>query len=339
MPFIVTEKNLKKIFAEHLQPDENALVVTMSGARGVLGITDKNRVIHSNFPFFGKSKIKEEYYISEIFSCECTQKSQYTMILTIDVKGEKKKYSSTITPMVDSKSLANQFATIILEQNRNARPSYLDSDEEIVEQFATKKFNFKISNKHIFQFDKSNKLEQKTDLSDYTLFDFYPGKMDSTYLYFETKDGSKQLHNIAISNNSYAASKDNNPDDLVRTIYQQIEEAGKFPYPSYLQSEYLVTTLRAGTSKLGAVNPSHVLKLTENRLIDLKISKDGNLEPTIEIDLNTIANAKFVRHRGETSGGSIHEIKLTLNDKTKHKYTLTEQHNKELNKLKEVINA
>ena len=75
MPLAFKQANMKKVFQEHLQTGENALVVMMSGARGVLGITDQNRVIQTNFPFWGKSKIKEEYYLSDIFSCDCRQKT------------------------------------------------------------------------------------------------------------------------------------------------------------------------------------------------------------------------------------------------------------------------
>lgn len=343
MPFIVTEKNLQKVFAEHLHAGENALVVTMSGARGVLGITDQNRIIHSNFPFFGKPKIKEEYTISEIFSCECTQKNQYTMTLLIDVRGEKKKYNSTISPMVDSKTLANKFAAIILQQNRNARPDYLDSDEDIVEQFSTKKQNVKITNKNIIQFNKDNELVQKTALPEYTLFDFYPGKMDSTNLYFETKKGTKQLYNIGITRHSLLVRDDNNPDNLIANIYQILqksgEKSGEIHSPEYLKGETLLATLRAGTSKMGAINPSHVLKLTETALIDLKINDDGKLEPTLSIDLNSIDSAKFIRHRGETAGGSIHEIKLVMNDKSKHKYALSGQYIDEISQLQNLIDG
>jgi hypothetical protein len=335
MPFIVTEKNLQTVFAEHLNPAEQALVVTMCGARGVLGITDQNRVIQCNFPFFGKSKIKDEYTISEIFSCESIQKNQYTMTLIVDVKGEKKKYNSTISPMVDSKALANKFAAIIVKQNGNARPSYLDSDEEIVQQFASKKNHYTVTNKRLLQFNSDNELELKTNLSEFCLFDYYPGKMESLYLIFKTKGGN--IQQININNYSTLSIDSARGENLVDALYQLFAKNNTSIKPSYLNGEELITTLRAGTSKMGAINPSHILKLTEKRIIDLKIQKDGQLTPNHSIDLSELNSTKIIRHRGETTGSGIYEIKITLHDKTKHTYALGEQQTLELNKFRAVI--
>ena len=337
MPFIVTDKNLQKVFAEHLQAGENALVVIMSAVRGVLGITDQNRIIHSNFPFFGKAKIKEEYYISDISSCECTQKNQYTMILTLDVKGESKQYNSIISPMVDSKSLVNKFAALVLEKNGNTRPSYLDIDEDTVEQFSTKQHNMKITNRNIFKFDKNNKLVGKTALEEFTVFDFYPGKMDSTNLYFETKKGEKHLYNIGISRHSYVLSKDNNPDELIKNIYHAIQEVGNKSNPEYLQEEKLLATMRAGTSKMGSINPSHVLKLTITRLMDFNINHEGKLELQLTVNLNSIDTSNIVRHPGQNSESAIYEIKITMKDKSKHKYALSGQYKEEIKQLKKIV--
>lgn len=337
MPFIVTEKNLQKVFAEHLNPAEQALVVTMSGARGVLGITDQNRVIHTTFPFFGKSKIKEEFMISDIVSCECTQKNQYTMTLSIDAKGEKKKYNSTISPMVDSKTLAQKFAAIIVEKNGNARPSYLERDEEIIEQFASKKNTFKISTKNLFQFNQNNELEKKTALTEIVLFDAYPGKMESQNLLFQYKDGIQSLINIDTNGYSFLQTESTNPQSLIETIEQLLKDAGSQSTPSYLNNEQLMATLRAGTSVFGAINPSHILKITDKRLLDLKIGDNGTLEPQLIIDLATIKSTKITRNIGETSGGAIYEIKIVLVDKSKHKYTATEQFNQQVAVLRELI--
>ena len=308
MPFIVTEKNLQKVFAEHLKSEENALVVTMSGARGVLGITDQNRIIHTNFPFFGKSKIKEEFMISDIFSCECTQKNQYTMTINIDAKGKKKTFNSTISPMVDSKVLAQKFAAIVLEKNGNARPSYLDSNEEIIEQFASKKNTYKISNENLFQFNKNNELEKKTKLTEIVLFDSYPGKMESQNLLFQYKDGTQSLININTNGYSFLQTESTNPQSLFETIEKLLKDAGNHSKPDYLNREKLMATLRAGTSLFGAINPSHVLKITDKRLLDLKINGDVSLEVQLEIDLDSIKSTKITLNRSESSGGAIYEI-------------------------------
>ena len=337
MPFIVNNKNLQKVFAEHLQNDEKALVVTMSGARGVLGITDKNRIIHCNFPFFGQSKIKEEYYISDIFSCDVTQKGQYTMLINIDVKGEKKHYSSTISPMVDSKKLANEFADIIRSKNRNARPDYLAAEEEVLDQFVSKKQHYKVSNQHLFQFNKDNQLQQKIAWSEFRMFDFYPGKLESLNLYFTTKSGEQMLLNI--DDNGIISTAANNAAKLTDTIRQLLQQTGNNTQPEYQQGEQLLTTLRAGTSAMGAINPAHVLKLTDKRLVDLTVNKDGSLKLQESLDLTAIKSVKFNRIRGEVSGGSLHEIKLQMQDKSQHKYLASAFFINEINVLKEKLSA
>ena len=335
MPFIVTKNNLDKVFAEHLNTGEQALVVTMCGARGVLGITSQYRVIHTNFPFFGKSKIKEAYNIADVSSVECSQKNQYTMLLDLVVSGEKRQYSSTISPLVDSKTLANKFAEIILAQNTNARPDYLDDDEDIVEQFASKKNRYAITNKRFLQFNSDNELELKINLSEFCLFDYYPGKMESLYLIFKTK--GEDIHQININNYSTMSIDSANGLYLVDSIYQLFTKNNININPDYLNDEELITTIRAGASIMGAINPSHVLKLTQKHLIDLKIQKDGQLSPNLNIDLSEINSTKIVRHRGETTGGGIYEIKITLRDKTKHKYALGEQQILELNKFRAAL--
>ena len=337
MPFIVSEKNLNKVFNENLNAGEEALVVTMAGARGVLGITNQYRIIHTNFPFFGKSKIKEHYTVADVSSCECSQKNQYTMLLDLVVRGEKRQYSSTISPLVDSKGLANKFATIILQQNSNAKPEYLDDDEEIIEQFASKKNTYKISKKNLFQFNKTNELVKKTALSEIKLFDFYPGKMESMNLLFYYNDGTHSLINIDTNGYSFLQTESTNPMSLVDTIKRLLHDVGKQTTPDYLNNEKLIATLRAGTSIFGAINPSHILKVTDKRLLDLKVNDDARLEVQLEIDLARIKSTKITRNRGESSGGAIYEIKITLEDNTKHKYTTTEQFNQEVVILRELL--
>ena len=237
MPFIVSEKNLNKVFNEHLNAGEEALVVTMAGARGVLGITNQHRIINTNFPIFGKSKIKEHYTVADVSSCECSQKNQYTMLLDLVVRGEKRQYSSTISPLIDSKDLANKFAAIILEQNSNAKPEYLDDDEDIVEQFSSKKHRYIISGKNLFQFNKNNELEKKTALTEIALFDSYPGKIDSQNLLFEFKDGTQSLININTNGYSFLQTESTNPQNLFETIEQLLKDAGSHSRPDYLNSE------------------------------------------------------------------------------------------------------
>lgn len=155
MPLAVNEKNLKQVFESHLQPGEKSLAFVMAGARGVLGLTSNNRVIHSNFPFFGKAKILDEYYVSDIFSAQCSQTSAHTMMISIDAKGEKKKYKSTITPFVDSKAMANELIKIITEKNGNARPSYLDADEKVIENLPCKSASYTVTDKNLIKLNKS----------------------------------------------------------------------------------------------------------------------------------------------------------------------------------------
>jgi len=334
MPFVVNEKNLKKVFSEHLFPGEQALVVTMAGARGVLGITDQDRILHCNFPFFGKSKIKDKFYIADISSCECTQKNQHTMLLTFVVKGETKSYSSTISPFVDSKTLANSFASIILERNQNARAEYLDEDEDIIEHISTRENNFKITNKNIIQFSKDNELQEKTALSHYTVFDFYPGKMSSQYLYFESESGNKLLLNIGTSGELLSNESESSTHSLINKLYTLF---GNGVYPGYLNNEKLLATMRAGKSLMGAVNPSHILKLTSNRLIDLKISDVGSLEVTSTIILSEIEKLNVIRNRGQQSLSDIYELKIKLNDGTKIKYAMSAEYVDEIKVLQNNI--
>ncbi len=102
MPIAVTEKNLKKVFSEHLQEGENIEALTLVGARGTLGITNKGRIYRTNFPFWGKSKIIEEYKLSEVTSCDSQEKNSYTLLLSLVVNEKEKQYKVTITPLINS---------------------------------------------------------------------------------------------------------------------------------------------------------------------------------------------------------------------------------------------
>ncbi len=339
MPFIFSEKNMKQVFSEHLQMGEKALVVIMSGARGVLGITDKNRVYQTNFPFFGASKIKEEYYLSDIFSCECRQKNTYTMVLSLEVKGENKEYKSTITPAIDSKSLVNEFVALVTSKNRNARPSYLDSDEEIVDHISTKKNDYKITNKNMITFSKNGDMVRKRSLSEFSKFDFYPGKTDTTYLYFETQSGENQLLNIGTSSTSIVKFAGTDPEILTTKVYDLLQKHTNSPFPDYLNSENLICTIRAGTSLMGAVNPSHVLKLTDNRLLDLKPNQCGGLDVLSDIALSEIESSKVIRNKGNNYASDIYELKIRMKDNTKLKYTMGSQYKEAIDKITSQINS
>ena len=71
--------------------------------------------------------------------------------------------------------------------------------------------------------------------------------------------------------------------------------------------------------------------------MDLKVADNNQLETQLIIDLDRIKSSKITRNRGETSGGAIYEIKIKLEDGTKHKYTTTEQFNPEIAVIRELL--
>ena len=165
------------------------------------------------------------------------------MELNIDAKGQKKQYKSTITPSIDAKALMHKFVEIVMQKNSNARPSYLDSDEDIIEHISTKTNDYKITNKNIIKFSKKGDLEYNKPLSEITVFDYYPGKMDSTFLYFESKSSEPECLNIKSSSTAVVKFAGTDPKDLAQKIYSLLIQQGKSPYPNYLNNEKSLATL------------------------------------------------------------------------------------------------
>ena len=250
MPFFVTPNNLQKVFAQHLQSGEEALVVTMCGKRGIIAITSMQRVIRCTFPFFVKSKIKETYTTADISYCECSQIKPFYMQLNLLVRGEKKHYKSTISRLLDSKNLAKTFVAIVLKYKPNAKANYHDKDEDIVEQFATREQNIKLSQKNLFMFSLDNELESKIPLTDITHYDIYPGSLATTYFYFKTIQGNEVLLKCDTVRNQPLLTVNNNHQKVFADIHKLLARVNPNAVPSYLNNENIITSLCAGTSML-----------------------------------------------------------------------------------------
>ncbi len=339
MPLFVTHNNLQKVFAEHLRSGEETLVVTRCGARGILGITSMQRVIRCSFPFFGKSKIKEDYTIADISYCECSQIKPFHMQLNLLVRGKKKYYQSTISRLIDAITLDNTFVAIVLKYNPRAKASYLDKDEEILEQFATNKRNIKFSHKNVFMFSRDNELENKIPMANFTQFDIYPGKFASTYFYFKTLDGKESLIKFITVRNFPNLTLNNNHQKVFANVHKILTSVNPNAAPSYLQNEDIITALCAGTSVLNVMKSSHILKLTTNRLLDLSTNEDGSLRVNSEITLDEIKQLRVFRLGERYSRNNMREIKIVMQDRKKIKYILNGEFGEEVQQLKQYIHT
>lgn len=334
MPIFVTHKNLQKVFAQHLHSGEEALVVTKCGARGVLGITSMQRVIRCSFPFFGKSKIKENFTTADISYCECSQVKPFYMQLNLVVRGEKKHYKSNISRLIDAKTFANTFVATVLKFNPNAKADYLDKNEDIIEQYVTREQNIKFSQKNLFMFSLDNKLENKTPISDISQFDIYPGNLASTYFYFQTKDGSQRLLKFDTVRNQPNLTLHNNHKKIFANIHKLLTNVDPNTAASYLNNEEIITSLCAGTSMLNVMKSSHILKLTSRRLLDLSVNEEGSLRVESEIKLDEIKQLRVFRLSERSSSSSLREIKIVTLDNKKIKYIVSSQFKEELLQLK-----
>ncbi len=336
MPIAVTEKNLKKVFSEHLKNGETIKALTLAGARGSLGITSEGRIYQTNFPFWGKSKIIEEYKLSDITTCDSQQKNSYTLLLSLIVNGEEKSYKATITPLINTIDNVANFVKYVQSTNINTKPDYLDDDEEVLDTIHTKNNAWKVTNKNIIKLTTKRELVEKISLSNLKVLDFYPGKMSAVFLYFETQQGDKELLKISGSVIFMSNLSGVDPFEVIDKIYDLIKAQGENPYPPYIHDdETILATIRAGHSIMGLANPAHVLKLTNRRLIDLKPQKEGNLKIDKVIDLSEIKSAKFIKVRGEST--DYYELKIKMNDKEKHKFVMDYKYKYSINKIKEQI--
>jgi hypothetical protein len=161
--------------------------------------------------------------------------------------------------------------------------------------------------------------------------------MDAVYLYFETEQGDKELLKISGSAIFMANISGADPFEAIDKIYDLIRAQGHNPYPSYInEGETILATVRAGHSLMGLVNPAHVLKLTKDRLIDLKPNKEGKLEIDSIIQLSDVKSGKFTKVKGDA--GVHYEIKLKMNDKTKHKFVMDSKYEYSIERIRNEIN-
>lgn len=89
MPFFPTEDNLAKVLAGHLKPGET--VLGMVGVpRLILGLTPQ-RVLHSTFPVWSKSKVEFEAPVGEGTTIETHAKGSQGLTVLISHGGTTHK--------------------------------------------------------------------------------------------------------------------------------------------------------------------------------------------------------------------------------------------------------
>lgn len=268
-------------------------------------------------------------------------KNSYTLVLAITLKGEPKEYKITITPAYPASDKVNDFIKAVYAVKGDIRPEYLDDDEVVIDTILTKKGTIKVTDKNIIRLNKNDagilEVSEKMAMEELTVFDFYPGKMGALFLYFKNSAGDEDLLKISGGTKFMAGLGGNDPDEMIDQIYKQIKAHGNSPFPDYVNDgEEILATIRAAHSLMGAINPGHILRLTSNRLLDLKPTKNGDLELETEIQLGDIKSSKFTKSTGD-SGTVQYELKIKTDDQ-KYKFFMGGEFEYALEKVRTHLN-
>lgn len=346
MPLVLSKKKVKKVLTSLLKEKEeiDAILVTRGLNRSALVLTDQKRLLITDIPLVGHSRVKEEYHVDEIQGVDFFP-GFHVISLIIKVKEQtivvKLPLSLSRFPV---KEELEKFTVKIREMNPGARPEYMEKNENIVEIINVKQDLFKLTENHIFLFKPSGsktegwEINEKIPFQLIREFDYYPEAPDLLYFYIENERGDSRLYKIehpVLFFNEHTG--DHDPDLIVEKIFESLAPYRKKPAPSYLHDdEEVITTLRASDTVSGVVSQGIILRLTNKRLIDLNQEKQGRLYVKTEIDLGSIKNKTIKRHVGNRAGegGTVYYIlSIQLADNKTYEYWIDKEYMYAVNKL------
>ena len=339
MPLLASETNIKQVFSD-LSDDENFICYLRSGGwkRTIIVLTDRQKIILMSFPYFGKPAILRSIQVMSIKECDYLSNINFhNLYIAAEEGSELFKLPTNRTQQL------KPFFDNIFMNNTNAIPSYMEKDEIIMETIKTKTGHIRITDKNVYKLDKDNAIKgkviskEKIPLLSLQEFDYYPGKMDSLFIYMKKENGESELFKIGVFGSTASVVSDPDPDKMIEHLNHAMAAKGINLTPAYFtQGENTITTCRTAHSHVGIINPGIILRLTNKRILELKKESDGSLKLEQSIDLAAISKAKVTKHvrRNQNSVQSVSwEIKVQTNDGAAYKFWAADEWAYSVNKI------
>ncbi len=336
MPITATYKNAIKMISPHLDHEEKVLSILLSG-RTVLSLTSKKRLIFTSFPFFGISKITHNFDVNHITNFDFHHENAKVIInFNVNHKVYKIRISnSSIFPV--NEQFHNLFFYLYL-QNPKSKPFYLSENEILLDSLKTKNNIFKLTNKNIFIIVRTtegkNVIKEKTSLKDFNHLDFYPENNYTIKLFLEKDDFFSKV--ITISHHNFWLKEINitkNSDELYNHIKKMLNNQLS---PEYLnKNEITITTFKASKTQVGVLNPSIIIRFTNQRILELAPNKIGKPQILKETSFNQLVHADIIEHQSDTVTNFL--LKIQLKNGENYKIWLNDEYFYALEKIKDLL--
>lgn len=345
MPLGFTEKNAQEVVQTHMNPEGEQALAILPLTRKLLTITDRGRVLLVNFPIFGKSKVVKAFHAADITDFDYNSTGS-KIVVAFDAGNATETFKVIMTPFFNPPAEARKFEQALLTQNPGAKPRYFEPDETVVATTKTSQGLCKFTDKNIYLVEPSRRFKgrfevtSKTPLASVREFDFYPTAWDSLVLYFQLESGRTLTLKISSGTlmMSLLAGGRTDIDAVSKAILGAMEKHGARPRAPYLGDiENVITTLRVSQTRLGAISPGQLLRVTQYRMIELE--PDGTGKPQIKrsVSFQDVARAKVTRYRDQYGKDSLYCLRLRTNDGQKHKFWTDAKYDYAIDKIRDLI--
>jgi hypothetical protein len=314
MPFMPNPKNFEAVVRTHLR-DNETLIALVGAPRKIIAATDQ-RLLWSNFPFFGQPKLKFEAPMQELTELDFRPQGQNLLITAATASARHEEKLQAV--LGDVPGDMRVFVEKVKELNPNlGGAAYFEEGEAEVASYQVKEGTLRVTDRSLYVVGKKPAADGQADilrklaLTDVQAFDVYQGQMGALYFVVQAADGCTTYKVGSMSAGSGIMNKGGVFDESWGPAKMMAAVAGVNPVggrPSYLEDgETLLCSMRSGGSKMAAIAAKTVLRLTDRRLLLCLPEKDGSLRVDKAFDRNQIQGAAVtaLTQHGQTNSWEI----------------------------------
>jgi hypothetical protein len=315
----VTKKQTQKALVKMLQPGEEITAVALKGgfSQLVIGTTTKDRIIVAPCSWLSSNAKQPiiDVPFSEVSQIDFNCSSLYGY-LTIEARGIKQTIKVVTTPLFDGSEECFNMYRFVTSANPKATPAYLDG--EIPElMLKIKDGVLKLTKKSILIINPGENfsnvtVKERINILDLKCIDSYPGKgiSEKYYLMLKTEKLKETFRVGGVLSNmaNYLPQKEAMTDSAADIVFKEILRRNPLARPAYMEfDEMPVVTMRVAHSQFGALGGGDILRLTDKRLIELKL-KDNVLVVDYTVDIKDIKRTLLTTIQGNSSNDYKFEV-------------------------------
>lgn len=339
MPFVPSEKNLRKVITGQLAQGE-MLTMLFGAGRRVFALTS-NRLLCTNFPFFAKGKILSQGQLGALGKVDYLYPAagHMTLVATGIDSGAPTKVPMQSMPMQegDVYDLVVELVEKIHHMDPATRPSYLQDGEAILGTAFTSEGTVRATDRalYLLQPDASGNgaaVAWAAPYAQMTGFDYHEAGMGSVEFIAVSAGEAKsfKIGSTAVTRFQRCSSKDA-PDWFPVLVRQTLDRIGAARPPYMEPDERTLMRLPVSTGLTGNL-PNLTLSVTDRRLLELKSGSEGLLELHAAFSRNAVRGAKVTDVEGQNGGTVSYRLQLMVEDQP-HEWKVGSRHKKDMDAL------